>query len=60
MNMVASWRCTREAQLEEPVLVLRTTDGREMRFMLPAAAAEEMGAALMAQGRRTARVGPAH
>ena len=56
MNLVESWRCTHDATLDEPVMILRTTDGREMRFMLPPAAASQLGAALMEEGRRTLAV----
>lgn len=58
MNMIESWRCTSEADLGEPLLVLRTMDGQEMTFMLPAAAAEALGQALLTKGRESARVGP--
>jgi hypothetical protein len=54
MNLVESWSCSREALSGEPVIVLRTHDGRELRFMLPSIAAEELGLALVEHGRRTA------
>lgn len=52
MLMVESWRCTTDGELLEPVLVVRTLDGEELRLMMPAIAAEAMGQALMAQGRQ--------
>jgi hypothetical protein len=57
MNLVHSWSCTRETKSGEPVLVLRTLDGREIVFMLPSIAAEQLGRALVAQGRATAPAG---
>lgn len=60
MNLVERWECTRERELQEPLLVFHTLEGHELAFLLPAAAAEELGRALMAQARRTGRAGPAH
>jgi hypothetical protein len=60
MNLVQSWECTRERELHEPLLVFRTVEGRLLEFLLPAAAAEELGLALLEQARRTGRTGPAH
>lgn len=60
MNLVASWRCTNATLLSEPVLTLKTLDGRELTFMLPAMAAKQMGEALIAHSERSAPVGPAH
>jgi hypothetical protein len=60
MNMVQSWRCTQERDLGEPVLVLRTTAGQELVFMLPATAAEELGRALLAEARQSAPRGPSN
>ena len=51
MNLVQSWTCGRETSSGEPMLVLKTLDGRELAFMLPALAAEELGRALIAEGR---------
>jgi hypothetical protein len=60
MDFVQSWECTHERQLHEPLLVFHTVEGRQLRFLLPAAAAEELGRALLEQARRTGRSGPAH
>lgn len=57
MNLVESWRCSREAVSGEPILILRTLDGREISFMLPAIAAQQLGRALVQQGRLTAPAG---
>jgi hypothetical protein len=57
MDLVRSWYCTQEARLGEPVLVLRTLDGREMAFMLPMASAERLGLALLAESRQAAPKG---
>jgi hypothetical protein len=60
MNLVQSWRCSREEQSGEPVLMLRTLDGREIAFMLPSVAAEELGRALVEQAREAAPIGLVH
>ena len=60
MNLVHSWECSRERQSHEPVVIFRTVEGRPLSFLLPAAAAEELGRALLEQARRTDRIGPAH
>ena len=57
MDLLHSWRCSREPRSGEPVLVLRTLDGREVTLMLPSLTAEALGRALMAEGRAAAPVG---
>jgi hypothetical protein len=52
MILVESWRCTRDRDLQEPILVVRTLDGEELQFMMPGRAAEAMGLALIEQGRQ--------
>lgn len=60
MNLVESWRCAQEPLLREPIIILRTTDGRELEFMLPPSAAAQLGAALIKEGRLTASVRLVH
>ena len=60
MNLVYSWECGRERQSREPLIVFRTLEGRQLSFLLPAAAAAELGRALLEEARRTDRSGPAH
>jgi hypothetical protein len=60
MNMIENWQCTQDGRLREPLLLIRTTEGRELAFMLPAIAAEQLGLALLAQARQTAPTGPSH
>jgi hypothetical protein len=60
MKFLQSWHCTHEARLGEPMLVLRTTEGQELVVMLPAAAAEQLGLALVAEGRQAAPSGRPH
>ena len=57
MNLVKHWYCSREARSGEPLIVLETVDGRELAFMLPSVAAEQLGLALVQQGQNAA---PAH
>jgi len=54
MNLVESWYCSTEDGSGEPLIVLRTLDGRELSFMLPSLAAEQLGRALVQQGRLAA------
>lgn len=54
MNLIKSWYCSREVHSGEPMMVLKTVDGRELAFMLPSVAAEQLGRALLEQGQKAA------
>jgi hypothetical protein len=60
MDLVQRWECTRERDRHEPLVVFHTLEGQRLKFLLPAAAAEALGLALLEQARRTGPAGPTH